>query len=305
MASSGAARPAVSRVLQRCQPFSSSISCAAPVTTWRTLARPSTAAALPAAAAQATTQQLRLLSISMPLQKRRTTRDNNRLRGQSTIHRSGIRRPLSVSDEELPQPVQDEGVGKMRDEDTDPDHGLWGFFYDKQLLPTPKQLSAHGRSWTVQELRGKSWEDLHALWWTCCRERNRIATAMKARQLIGIKKDNPNDEAEARGKTVNKTMQAIKHVLTERFYAWEDARKLAMEDPEINLSGKGPIYTPSLHFESADTSYIEEPAVDHLETPETPGQEKVGEASLARGVDPSTIPPNETAKPVTDATRSS
>lgn len=198
MASSGAARPAASRVLQRCQPFSSSTSCAAPVTTWRTLARPSTAAAT----AQATTQQLRLLSISMPLQKRRTTRDNNRLRGQSTIHRSGIRRPLSVSEEDIPQPVQDEGVGKMREEDTDPDHGLWGFFYDKQLVPTPKQLSAHGRSWTVQELRGKSWEDLHALWWMCCRERNRIATAIRTRQFIGIKKDNPFDEAEARGRTV-------------------------------------------------------------------------------------------------------
>ncbi|TLD09204.1 uncharacterized protein PgNI_07544 [Pyricularia grisea] len=303
MASSGAARPAVSRVLRRCQPFSSGTSCTAPVTTWRNLARPSTAAA---AAAQATTQQLRLLSISMPLQKRRTTRDNNKVRGQSTIHRSGIRRPLSVSDEEIPEPVQGEGVGKMREEDTDPNHGLWGFFYDKQLIPTPQQLSAHGRSWTVQELRGKSWEDLHALWWTCCRERNRISTAMKTRQQIGIKPDNPNDEADARGKTVKQTMRAIKHVLTERYYTWEDARKLAMEDPEINLSGKGPIYTPSLHFESADTSsYIEEPAADHLETPETSGQEKAGESSPAGAVDPSTTPPSETAKPVTDAPRSS
>lgn len=107
-------------------------------------------------------------------------------------------------------------------------------------------------------------------------------------------------------KQVNKTMQAIKHVLTERFYAWEDARKLAMEDPEINLSGKGPIYTPSLHFESADTSsYIEEPVADHLETPETSGQEKVGELSPAGAVDPSTILASKTGKPVTDAPRSS
>lgn len=30
-------------------------------------------------------------------------------------------------------------------------------------------------------------------------------------------------------------MRAIKHVLTERYYVWEDARKLAAEDPEINL----------------------------------------------------------------------
>ena len=30
-------------------------------------------------------------------------------------------------------------------------------------------------------------------------------------------------------------MRAIKHVLTERWYAWEDARKLAKRDPGVNL----------------------------------------------------------------------
>lgn len=28
-------------------------------------------------------------------------------------------------------------------------------------------------------------------------------------------------------------MRAIKHVLTERWYSWEDARKLAAEDPRL------------------------------------------------------------------------
>ena len=47
-------------------------------------------------------------------------------------------------------------------------------------------------------------------------------------------------------------MQQVKHVLTERFYAWEDAVKLARNDPEVDLSGEGPAYVPS-----ADT-YFEE-----------------------------------------------
>ena len=44
---------------------------------------------------------------------------------------------------------------------------------------------------------------------------------------------------------VKKTMKAIKHVLTERFYLWEDAYELAGSDKEINLNGQGDIYSPS------------------------------------------------------------
>lgn len=41
-----------------------------------------------------------------------------------------------------------------------------------------------GRSWSIQELREKSWEDLHALWWVCVKERNRIATSQLERQRL-------------------------------------------------------------------------------------------------------------------------
>jgi large subunit ribosomal protein L47 len=45
-------------------------------------------------------------------------------------------------------------------------------------------------------------------------------------------------------------MRSIKHALTERFYAWEDAVKLAKDDPEVDLSGEGNAYTPMEHLEA-------------------------------------------------------
>ena len=46
-------------------------------------------------------------------------------------------------------------------------------------------------------------------------------------------------------------MKAIKHALTERYYAWEDAVEVAKEDPEVDLSGNGPAFTPREYLEEA------------------------------------------------------
>ncbi|KAF8539275.1 mitochondrial 39-S ribosomal protein L47 (MRP-L47)-domain-containing protein [Trichophaea hybrida] len=179
---------------------------------------------------------------------RRITRDRNPNRGVSAVRRQPHKEPLGVEKYGLPQPVVD--PARHTQVETDPDHGLWGFFHDKKALPTPEEDDKHGRAWSVEELRQKSWEDLHRLWWVCVRERNIMATQKMERKRL--KPGYGDYEAGERDKTVRRTQRAIKHVLTERFYAWEEASNLAVKDPEIDLSGNGPLYTPM--------AVLEEPA---------------------------------------------
>lgn len=95
-----------------------------------------------------------------------------------------------------------------------------------------------GRAWTPAELRAKSWEDLHKLWWICCKERNILATQRIERGRLDA--GFGDFEAKQREKQVRWTQRGIKHVLTERWHGWREALKLAEEDEEVNLSGEGP-----------------------------------------------------------------
>ncbi|KAF9893837.1 54S ribosomal protein L4 mitochondrial [Aspergillus nanangensis] len=151
-----------------------------------------------------------------------TGRDLSKSRGVSAIHRTGPKFKLGVSKYPLPKPVPRDAVEKR---DPNPNHGLWGFFpKNHQPLSTPEYDNAHGRSWSIQELREKSWDDLHALWWVCVKERNRIATSNLERQRL--KAGYGEWESTERERVVRVTQNSIKHVLRERWYAWEDAKKM-------------------------------------------------------------------------------
>ncbi|KAK4499644.1 hypothetical protein PRZ48_010162 [Zasmidium cellare] len=165
--------------------------------------------------------------------KRKARKDNNPQRGQSALHRTGLKNEkLSVSLAHLPQPVLD--PRQRSTVEVDVDHGLWDFFpADRSCMATPADLSAHGRAWTVGELRNKDWDDLHRLWWVCIKEMNRIKTFAAERERIGNMYG--AHESEKRIVEVKNTMKAIKHTLTERWYAWDNARNAAMEDDEINM----------------------------------------------------------------------
>ncbi|KAI0406133.1 mitochondrial 39-S ribosomal protein L47 (MRP-L47)-domain-containing protein [Xylaria palmicola] len=178
---------------------------------------------------------------------RRPRRDNNRFRGLSSIYRSGTRFRMNIDKADAPKPA--EFTPKV---EVDPNHGLWDFFYAKdKLLLTPDESGEHGRGWTVEELRHKSWEDLHKLWWVCVKEQNRLATARKERSRLKLPEG--ANEGGVRLDEVRRTMRAIKHALTERWYLWEDARKLAATDPEIDLNNVQSPFTPKDYFESPES----------------------------------------------------
>lgn len=68
---------------------------------------------------------------------------------------------------------------------------------------------------------------------------------------------------------MRRTQRAIKQVLTERYYSWRDAEAIAKDDPEVDLSGNGPTYTPS--------DFVEEdvPEEDVLPLPEVKPEQNI------------------------------
>ncbi|KAK9476744.1 mitochondrial 39-S ribosomal protein L47 (MRP-L47)-domain-containing protein [Lipomyces japonicus] len=110
-----------------------------------------------------------------------------------------------------------------------PNHPLWQFFRSQQSPLTPfSHYDNLGRGWEVAELRRKSYEDLHTLWYVCLKEINIINTERETlRRPYGKAVLNTLDDTINPLKdNVYKSMLNIRTVLLERSTAYQHAVKV-------------------------------------------------------------------------------
>lgn len=109
-------------------------------------------------------------------------------------------------------------------------HPLWQFFHDKQFIRSTEQLDTTSRSWSIPELRRKSFNDLHSLWYNCLRERNKLAREI---HLIRAGLHTEGDHFVAVDERVRTTMWRIRHVLSERDHAFTKASVHSADRDEL------------------------------------------------------------------------
>ena len=90
-------------------------------------------------------------------------------------------------------------------------HPLERLFRDDEGLIDENGKRQVGRSWKPSELRLKSFEDLHALWFVLLRERNLLETERWVARKSKTQMTNP-----ARLKKVRNSMARLKTILHER-----------------------------------------------------------------------------------------
>jgi len=102
-------------------------------------------------------------------------------------------------------------------------------FFELDRSTEEEKPIVYGRGWKASELRLKSWDDLHKLWYVFLKEKNMLMTQRQMLHSQNLRFPNPD-----RIPKVRKSMSRIKHVLTERAIAEPDPRRSAEMKRMIN-----------------------------------------------------------------------
>ena len=108
--------------------------------------------------------------------------------------------------------------------------GLEEFYDTKHQLAMAEPVA--GRAWLASELRRKSFEDLHKLWFVLYRERNMLLTEQARARRHGMRLA----RLDRKGK-VQKSMARIKAVLADRHKTYELAKQAAASSPAVPEHG--------------------------------------------------------------------
>lgn len=119
---------------------------------------------------------------------------------------------------------------RVADVETPSDHPLWQFFGPgHSYMRKASDLDNVGDSWSVPQLRRKSVDDLHTLWFVCMKEMNRLNRELR---LVKLWMSEPSKDTQAQEQDVvfeevrekvTETMWRIRHVLSERYHSWRRA----------------------------------------------------------------------------------
>ncbi|MED6215947.1 hypothetical protein PIB30_003153 [Stylosanthes scabra] len=102
-------------------------------------------------------------------------------------------------------------------------------FFEVGRDPESDKPTVYGRGWKASELRLKSWDDLHKLWYVLLKEKNMLMTQRQMLNSQNLRFPNPE-----RIPKVRKSMCRIKQVLTERAIDEPDPRRSAEMKRMIN-----------------------------------------------------------------------
>ncbi|SSD62011.1 related to 54S ribosomal protein L4, mitochondrial [Saccharomycodes ludwigii] len=132
------------------------------------------------------------------------------------------------------------------------DHPLWQFFSDKKFIRNMDDLDNTSRPWTIAELRRKSFNDLHSLWYTCLKERNILA---RENHLMKNYFENDRDTYSDASENVRTTMWRIRHVLSERQWSFDIASAEFFKDNTAKAAFIKDFETEFLSNEDIDGSF--------------------------------------------------